>query len=279
MKNKNVFILLNDYTKLSPVTAYGVHLARKLKTPAILLAIEKINNAAFPFVVTGGGLAYLMYQDFKTLKRKAIPHLRKLSLDIRQIWRKVYCDVAIGFSNQKVISLMDEKESFLLVIEGRSDLTTLNEWFGTYETRIAERADCPVLVLQPQTVWQPVQKILYIMDKNDAKIDNLQILATLAESLNAHLQVVVVSKKGINKVDSTYEEMISVFRNFLAYKKPTFYRIFEDKKAEEVVDLVNDISPDWLAFEQKNNNFFERIFYNYNTKRLILQSEIPVLVF
>ncbi|MFT4754505.1 MAG: hypothetical protein ACI85Q_002064, partial [Salibacteraceae bacterium] len=166
-----------------------------------------------------------------------------------------------------------------LVIEGRSDLTTLNEWFGTYETKIAERADCPVLIVQPQTVWKPIQKILYMMDMDDAKSDNLLVLTTLTESLDAHLQVIIFSDKDISEADATYQEMINDFKNLLGYKEPTFHRIFGEKKAEEVIGLVNAISPDWLAFEQKNKNFFERIFDDYNTKRLILQSEIPALVF
>ncbi|MFT4667397.1 MAG: hypothetical protein ACI9XB_004366, partial [Gammaproteobacteria bacterium] len=152
MKNKKIFILLNNYIKLSLPTMYGVYLAKELKTPAILLAIEKINTVT---LIGGSMPTYPMYQDFKALKRRAMLHLRKLCLDIRHVWREIDCDVAIGFSNQKVISIMDEKDPLLLVIEGRSDLTTLNEWFGTYETKIAERADCPVLIVQPQTVWKP----------------------------------------------------------------------------------------------------------------------------
>jgi hypothetical protein len=279
MKNKKVFILLNDYVKISPSTRYGVHLAKELKTPGILLAIEKINNPAMPFAASGVGMPYPKYQSFKDLKRKAILHLRKLCLDMRHIWREIYCDVAVGFSNQKVISLMDEKDPLLLVIEGRSDLTTINEWFGTYETRIAEGADCPVLVVQPEMVWKPVEKILYMMDMDDAKIDNLRTLTTLTKRLNAHLQVVIISDKDISEADGTYQEMISVFRNLLGYKEPTFHRIFGEKKAGEVIGLVEAISPDWFAFEQKNKNLFERVFDDYNTKRLILESEIPTLVF
>ncbi|MFT4754502.1 MAG: hypothetical protein ACI85Q_002061 [Salibacteraceae bacterium] len=272
---KKIFILLNDYTKLNPVITYGVNLAKGLESPAILLAIAKLKS---PATVVGGGLPYPNL-DFNSLKEKAILHLRKLYLEVQHIWRNVYCDVAIGVSQTKVISMMDEKDPFLLVIEGRSDLTTLNEWFGTYETMIAEEADCPVLVVQPQTVWRPVQKILYMMDMDDTKIDNLQILTTLTESLDAHLQVIIFSDKDISEAEGTYQEMINVFKNLLGYKEPTFHRIFGDKKAEDVIALVNSISPDWLAFEQKNKNFFERVFNDYNTKRLILQGEIPALVF
>ncbi|MFT5262255.1 MAG: hypothetical protein ACI9RM_001816 [Ulvibacter sp.] len=275
---KKIFILLNDYTKLNPVITYGVNLAKGLESPAILLAIAKLKSPATPATVVGGGLPYPNL-DFNSLKEKAILHLRKLYLEVQHIWRNVYCDVAIGVSQTKVISMMDEKDPFLLVIEGRSDLTTLNEWFGTYETMIAEEADCPVLVVQPQTVWRPVQKILYMMDMDDTKIDNLQILTTLTESLDAHLQVIIFSDKDISEAEGTYQEMINVFKNLLGYKEPTFHRIFGDKKAEDVIALVNSISPDWLAFEQKNKNFFERVFNDYNTKRLILQGEIPALVF
>jgi hypothetical protein len=275
---KKIFILLNDYTKLNPVITYGVNLAKGLESPAILLAIAKLKSPATPATVVGGGLPYPNL-DFNSLKEKAILHLRKLYLEVQHIWRNVYCDVAIGVSQTKVISMMDEKDPFLLVIEGRSDLTTLNEWFGTYETMIAEEADCPVLVVQPQTVWRPVRKILYMMDMDDTKIDNLQILTTLTESLDAHLQVIIFSDKDISEAEGTYQEMINVFKNLLGYKEPTFHRIFGDKKAEDVIALVNSISPDWLAFEQKNKNFFERVFDDYNTKRLILQGEIPALVF
>jgi hypothetical protein len=275
---KKIFILLNDYTKLNPVITYGVNLAKGLESPAILLAIAKLKSPATPATVVGGGLPYPNL-DFNSLKEKAILHLRKLYLEVQHIWRNVYCDVAIGVSQTKVISMMDEKDPFLLVIEGRSDLTTLNEWFGTYETMIAEEADCPVLVVQPQTVWRPVRKILYMMDMDDTKIDNLQILTTLTESLDAHLQVIIFSDKDISEAEGTYQEMINVFKNLLGYKEPTFHRIFGDKKAEDVIALVNSISPDWLAFEQKNKNFFERVFNDYNTKRLILQGEIPALVF
>jgi hypothetical protein len=275
---KKIFILLNDYTKLNPVITYGVNLAKGLESPAILLAIAKLKSPATPATVVGGGLPYPNL-DFNSLKEKAILHLRKLYLEVQHIWRNVYCDVAIGVSQTKVISMMDEKDPFLLVIEGRSDLTTLNEWFGTYETMIAEEADCPVLVVQPQTVWRPVQKILYMMDMDDTKIDNLQILTTLTESLDAHLQVIIFSDKDISEAEGTYQEMINVFKNLLGYKEPTFHRIFGDKKAEDVIALVNSISPDWLAFDKKKKNFFERVFNDYNTKRLILQGEIPALVF
>jgi len=43
--------------------------------------------------------------------------------------------------------------------------------------------------------------------------------------------------------------------------------------------LMNEVGADWLAFEHDSKSFFERMFDGYNTKRLILQSEIPVLVF
>lgn len=128
-------------------------------------------------------------------------------------------------------------------------------------------------------VWRPVQKILYMMDLNDAKIDTLRVLTALTASLDAHLQVIFISDKDLSEVDGTYQEMISIFRNLLGYKEPTYHRIFGEKKAEEVIGLVNAISPDWFAFEQKNKSFYERVFDDYNTNRLILQSEIPVLVF
>ena len=97
--------------------------------------------------------------------------------------------------------------------------------------------------------------------------------------MDAHLQVGFISKK--NKIDANerFFEMVIEIKELLNDKNASFYQIFGEKNSDDVKLLVEVLSPDWIALEQKNKNFFQRVFDDYNTKRLILQSEIPVLVF
>ena len=158
-------------------------------------------------------------------------------------------------------------------------MTTFNEWFGTYETRIAEDADCPVLVLPEKAKWHGVAKILYVMDPDDSKVSNMRRLTDLAAGLDATLQVVMIMEKPNSDLDEGFEYVANVFQNLLQYKKVTYHKIYGERKVKEIKNLIAETRPDWLAVEQKDKNFFERIFDEYNTKRIILQSEKPVLVF
>lgn len=279
MENKKVFILLNDYTASNPVADFGVHLAKALDKPAVMIAIEKIPQTYPAAAIAGAGIGQPPILNMQEVKEKVRPYLRDKAINLGRIWRQVHYDVAIGFTTSKVISLTEERDPYLLVIEGRSDMTTINEWFGTYETSIAEGADCPVLVVPSNYIWQPVKKILHIMEAEDAKVENMRVLTSMARSLKADLQVVLISEEETARGTEQYQEMLRVFQDLLAYKDVTFHRVIGEKKAEKVTQLVDTAAADWLTFEQKSLNFYERIFNSYHTKRIILQSEIPVLVF
>lgn len=279
MEEHKIFILLKDYTQQSLITKYGIHLAKEIKTKAFLLGIGKITSSATPTPVQASILPYPTYVDAKAMRTKILSDLKRIQLEAKEIWEEVYCEVAIGLSNSRVISITEEKDPTLLVIEGRNDLTTFREWFGTYETKIAENVNCPVLVVQPNTEWKPIKNILYLIDLDDAKVENMRTLTTLTQKLDAHLQVIFVSEKNRDEADGSYQQMVNVFKNVLGFKAPTYHRIFGEKRSSEVAGLVEALAPDWLAFEQKNKNFFKRLYDDYNTKRLILQSDIPTLVF
>ncbi len=279
MENKKVFILLNDYTSPNPVTDFGVHLAKAVEKPAVMLAIEKVPQAYPAAAIAGTGIAHPPVLNMKEVKEKIKPYLREKAINLGRVWRQVHYDVAIGFTTSKVISLTEERDPYLLVIEGRSDLTTINEWFGTYETTIAEGADCPVLVVPSSYTWQPVKKVLHIMEAEDAKVENMRVLTNMTRKLKADLQVVLISEEETTRDTEKYDEMLTVFQELLEYKDVTFHRVVGEKKADQVTQLVDAVEADWLTFEQKSQPFYERIFNSYNTKRIILQSQIPVLVF
>mgnify|MGYP002624324396 CR=1 FL=1 len=279
MKEKNVYILLREIEKLNPATLYGVHLAKALKTRATLLAVKQMAFTEVPSTVAGTGMIYPPIVEFESHREKMEPHLRQLSVQLKSIFKDIDYRIVTGFSEQKTISITENDNPYLLVVESNNDLTTLNEWFGTHETRLAEGAECPVLVVPQKTNWKDIRKMLYIMDPADAKVENMRVLTNLVESLNAHLQVVLLTDQEEADSAISFAQMVEIFRELLGYEDVTFHQIIGQKTNEEIIELLETTEPDWMAFEQKNKNFFERVFDEYNTKRLILQSEIPVLVF
>ena len=111
--------------------------------------------------------------DKMTLAKKIIPHLQEIDEATKNIWHQARCEVAVGYPVNQVIQIAKENNPYLMVVEGASKLTTFNEWFGTRETTVAEGTDCPVLIIQPKIKWQPIKRILYLIDMDDDKSETV----------------------------------------------------------------------------------------------------------
>jgi nucleotide-binding universal stress UspA family protein len=278
MKEKDIYIVPDDYTHAIPTAKYGMHLSKKLDSTAVLQLIENI-SPLIPVMTVGAMRGFPSPIEQGVLAKKVIPYVEKIDNATQHIWDRSRCEVAVGYPVNEVLQIASNKNPFLMIVEGSSELTFFNEWFGTSETTVAENTECPVLIVQPKTEWHPIENILYLIDIDDNKSENIEVLYRLTKSLDAHLQVGFISKK--NKIDANerFFEMVIEIKELLKDKNASFYQIFGEKNSADVKLLVEVLSPDWIALEQKNKNFFQRIFDDYNTKRLILQSEIPVLVF
>lgn len=279
MEKNKIFIALEHYNSPNPIALYGVHLAKKLNRTAFLFGSEKIPVYPQTTSVTGFGYPEFHGLSMKSIREYAEIEINRLCLELKKFYEKVEGAVEIGFPEREIISKTEDELPFLALLQGNNDLTNLHEWFGTYETRLAENIEAPVLVMPKGQVWEPINRILYLMDLDDHKAENMRFLSMISKELDAHLDVVVISEDRSKENEKVYDFTINTLKGFLGYTKTSFHHIFTEESAENVDRLITGLNVDWLAFEHKSRSFLARIFDDYNTKRLILQSEIPVLVF
>lgn len=177
-----------------------------------------------------------------------------------------------------VVSIVKERETTFLLLEAHKELATLNEWLRTHDSKRVGVLDRPILIAPSQTRWKPVEKMLYLMDMEDRKFENVDSLNQLAEQLDAILHIVLISKKEISEVNESYYVVVDRLRDLLYRKGIVFHRVFGKKSAQEAQELAVAVNADWLVFEQKDTDFLERVFHTNSGKHMILDSHIPVLV-
>lgn len=279
MKKNKIIIALNHYDLPNPTANYGIYLAKNLNRPAYLHGVEKVPLITEPTQITGTGLANPKMLRIGIVKKEAEKQMKKLYQEAIKLYDNVQYDVEIGFPETALIEKTEEDNPQLVVLEGNNELTTLHEWFGTYETRLAENIDTPVLVLPKDYYWKPVNRIVYVMELNDKKVVNMRLLTNLAEELNSNIAVVLLSSERSEKEIEKYNQVVITLRSLLGYENVNFHQIFTQDSAETIDSLLTHVKADWLAFEHESRSFLTRMLENYNTKRLILQAEIPVLVF
>ena len=278
-KKKEIFIALNNFETPNPLAIYGAHLAKQLDRFAFLFGVTKIPLHTPPVIITDAHLGNTVASEMNDLKIDAERNLQLVTLDAEKIYPHVYYDTGVGFNESAILSKTEKEDPYLVILEGTNELTNLHEWFGTYETRLAEDTEVPALVVPESYNWKPIRKILYVMDLDDQKVENMRYLTDLAKALNAHMAVVTISDSSINDNDERYVRVTNVLRELLGYTDIPFHRIFANDPSNTISKLMEESNIDVLAFEHKSRSFLERIFGDYNTKHLILQTDKPVLVF
>lgn len=281
MKTKKIFIALPNYEYPNSLMDYGVQLSKSLDKSALLIGIEKMPIPVAPISGVASGVLIHNMTTMQDVIEVVEPKLTFLKLKAKEIWQDVDFDLEIGFPESKLEEMTDDEHPYMVVLEGNQQLDTLNEWFGTYETRMAENLEVPVLIVHPNNNWTPLKNIVYLMDVNDDAVENMRTLSDIAKQTNAHITLVFINGDNdeVAEQNPKYLRMVKVFSQFLGYEKVTYMQIFSKNANNEIKDLVREKKANWLAFQHKDQSFFTRIFDDMNTEHLILQSKIPVLVF
>lgn len=275
---KEIFIALKDF-KENQSAIYGTQLAKQLEQYAYLFGVVKVPVATPPVIIDGSMLQNTVAMQIQQVKDRANQDLEDLVTKLKEIHPKVYADTATGFKEPSIIDETKKKDPYLIVIEGSNELTTMHEWFGTYETRLAENTSVPCLVVPENYPWKPISNILYLMDKDSENAENMRYLVELSTTFDAEITVVTIVTGEESEMDEKHRKTVTNLCNSLDYININFQRVFTKNAPEAIEQLMTQMEADWLAFEHKDRSFLERVFGDYNTEHLVLNSKKPVLVF
>ena len=165
MKN-SIILSVNVYDPESNLIDYGVQAAKAMNLPLELFDL-KYENRGIVYapeigVMPGGTAAVYQTQTVENAQEK----MEELCQAVKNRWHLT--TYRLGKSSlysglaDKPDHLMEEVEkrkSKLLIIGNSSEHNLLNEWFGTDETKTAEEADCPVLVIPKEAKFKHFKNI------------------------------------------------------------------------------------------------------------------------
>lgn len=279
MLNQDIYIAVDDFSTDHSLAKYGISLAKHLRANAVLIGIERPHYTEVAPAIAGTGILPPVKFNLAEQKSRTFAKLKTIQSRLLKTWPHIDCEVIIGFPEAKLIQKVAMKQPELVLLEGKSNFNTLNEWFGTYETRIIDGVNRPTLVLPKDYKWKPVHKILYFMNSDDIRVENVRHLVAAATNLKASVQVVVLTDHNRVSEQQHFERISQVFNKFLGFQEIEFQQVVDVKRVRELKNIVNIADPEWLVVEHKSNNFLEQFFSDFNTQSLILQAERPLLVF
>ncbi|MDA9774205.1 universal stress protein [Saprospiraceae bacterium] len=180
-----------------------------------------------------------------------------------------------GFPAEQIISSVQESNSSFILMGTTGDSHRIKKWFGSVSTAVMNDAKVPVILIPQEAKYHKVHNILYAYDEYEMDKSCVGQLVDFAKKLDANIHFVHVNEDGKENPGYYLKELID--DQFYSDKVKT-----EVLNTQTVTDALNDYAItheiDMLAFGTTQKNLLQKIFNPSVTKRMALQSKLPLLI-
>ncbi|MEZ2415574.1 universal stress protein [Muriicola sp. E247] len=176
------------------------------------------------------------------------------------------------------INDISESKKIDLVVMGTKGATGAREIFiGSNTVYVLRKAIAPVLVIPSNTVFAPINKILFPTDyQSEYRASEFQKILGIAARFNASITVLHVKEtQDLAKEQLKHREHLSYL---LRKYEHEFVELQEDLMPYAVLSYLENESFGLLAMMNKKHNLLERILDRQNVDQLGYHIKIPFLV-
>lgn len=289
MKN-TILLSIDVFNPNRELLKYGVYTARNIGA-MLMLFDAHFKTVVIPNEPATSGSPTVQVINNNENVVKAKEKLADLYKELSEEWyftrAKLVTDPVPAWKGEKEMYLIEEIEDHqpALVIQMiKSDFNLVNELFGTPETKLAEETNCPVLLLPEGTNYSEITDINYLLEREkpiEEVITEVQFLKKMADTYSHKATINLIYYFGDNKELAAKELALkkSLILQALKYDKLVFLNMSEHDIETAIHQNTKKYVADIFAFPNRDKSFLERLTSKDNTKRLILKSKIPVLVF
>lgn len=176
--------------------------------------------------------------------------------------------------------LMEEHNVDMVVIEGESDNSFLNETNSTME--LIRHFNCPVWVIPAKSVYFQPKEIVYATDYKENDILNLKKLIALTKPFIPYITLLHISTEDGFNERIKEAGFLHILQEKLNYNRLNVKNIninHSQHLIEGITDYAQINKVDLIVVLKENKSFLERLFKENHTKEIVKRSMIPVLVF
>lgn len=165
-----------------------------------------------------------------------------------------------------------------LVVMGMKGKGKSSSLFGSTTLAHIRKSKVPVMVIPEKAKFKSIETITLASDfDEETGIGNYDLLKAIADRTKAYVQILNVRKKGLKL---TPAEISGKLNTRFAFKEinHNFYTVEDDEVEEGIEDFLEDYPSDILVMLSRRHNFFKRVFGTIHTRKMIYETEIPLLV-
>lgn len=290
MENK-IIASIDVFNPNEELLKYSVYAAQHLSARLSLFNAQ-YRSISIPedIIVPGSSGLHLIEQKENVAQAKV--ELQKIYERISEKWdyttTQFRSSIVPSWKGDKLFHLIDEVENqhpMLVILAVKNDFSLVNELLGTPETKLVEEVNCPVLLVPEDTNFSKFSTINYLLERDKPLVEVMKevffLKSLLLSSSIEQGQINVIYYFGDNPEEVEKEIALkkSILIREIGKKHLHFHNLTNENIEEAIEQNIQHKATDLFAFPSRDKSFIERLTSNDNTKRLILKSQIPLLVF
>jgi hypothetical protein len=279
---KTLISIIRDPDHSKSYITYCLRLAVDLERDVQFLYLQ--DPSEYP-LGTPGSTGASSVQLYQSLEKRAEASRKDLKNTIDRLMESipqkplVKVDSDIGSAGLLGDDYITGKDA-MIILENLGEGEIWNQ--ASTDLDIIRNVNCPVWIIPPDTVYNPFKEILYATDYNQEDIGTLKRLIELVGKFLPAITALHITE------DVDFEEKLKKegFKEMVA-SQAGYDRIsvktLDEKSGYDLGLLVNNfaalINADLITVLKENRPFLERLFRQEPTKKIVRQSDVPVLVF
>lgn len=166
-----------------------------------------------------------------------------------------------------------------LVIMAIHERTRLEQAFDTsHSIRLMQRSLCPVLVIPKSVTYREIRNVALASDFQD--VEQAIPIVPVRKVLNLfkpRLHIVNINSEIYISLNESYQRQQAVLAQMFEDYNPEFYFITTYDFSQTLHQFIHDKNIDLVLAFPRRHSFINNIFKGSHTKKLVLESDIPVL--
>ncbi|RYU95414.1 universal stress protein [Emticicia agri] len=265
-------LLATDFSKAANKAAHiAAQIAIKQNARLLLFHSYRFMNTY------DGNYGYPIDEAEKISARKLNYLKRRISGRLEQPLEIIQCN-RHGFVMDTVKEVIDEFGVDLIVMSSVGDTPLGANYFGSIATDMIDNLKIPMLILPPKYRLSYIENTVMAIDlKKPLEVEMLDTAAYFLRDLNAMVDVVYIARTTEEANTKEVKEAGLRVRDLLKNVPHTFQILVGTNQVAEINGFVKKRKAQLLITFPKHHTFFERVFLQANTRRLVFDAEVPVL--
>nr|MBS0036926.1 universal stress protein [Saprospiraceae bacterium] len=195
---------------------------------------------------------------------------------------KVSHSLEIGFPIQGIKRLSSEDERFkYILMSTQGQRNAMEQFFGSIAAEVSVRANKPVLLIPAELDYKPVKNIVFGANKESVHKESIDKIRPIVNLYGATVHFVYVVDRQIDpkEKEEIREKIITILFDKDVPDFPFEIHFIEDDNVMDGINhYIEEKDAQLAVFCNINRNFWRSILHRSLTKRMAMNSKVPLLV-